>query len=112
MILMPKPYLNIISIDAPNKKIALENKTLDYDKLVLATGARPLMPPIDGIKLPGVYSFKWFDDALQIRNNLPKTAVVVGTGPVGVEAGIALTKRGAKVSFVEMLPRVMPRIFD
>jgi len=102
----------VISLDTGAKNVVLEKAALNYDKLIIASGSRPLIPPIDGVRLPGVYTFKYLDDAVGIARAIPKAAVVVGSGPIGVEAAIALTKRGAKVHVVELMGRVMPRLFD
>ncbi|OGO36960.1 MAG: hypothetical protein A2147_09800 [Chloroflexi bacterium RBG_16_57_8] len=91
---------------------ACETVSLDYDRLIIAAGSRPSMPPIEGVGLTGVHTFKYLDDAVQVLRSLPQTAVVVGTGPIGVEAGIALNKRGVKVHLIEFMDRIMPRIFD
>ncbi len=102
----------VIHISLEKKKIFLDSKSLAYDKLIIATGSQPIMPPIAGINLNGVFAFKLLDDADQIRRTTAQTAVIVGSGPIGVEAGIALSKRGAKVYVIELLDRIMPRIFD
>ena len=102
----------VLSISTDRKTIDLENGAIEYDRLIVASGSRPLVPPIEGVKLPGVHTFKYLDDAAEIKASAPKTAVVVGTGPIGIEAGIALNKRGVKVYMIELMTRIMPRIFD
>ena len=102
----------VVALDVAGKKVVLEKASLDYDRLIVATGSRPLLPPIEGVKLPGVYTFKYLDDAVAIARGIPETAVVVGSGPIGIEAGIALSKRGTKVYIIELMGRIMPRLFD
>ena len=102
----------VIAIDPNEKRLSLDNERLDFDRLIIATGSRPLLPPIEGIKLNGVHTFKYINDATEILAELPDTAVVVGTGPIGIEAGIALSKRGVKVYLIELMTRIMPRLFD
>ncbi|MFC1991908.1 NAD(P)/FAD-dependent oxidoreductase, partial [Chloroflexota bacterium] len=65
-----------------------------------------------GINLDGVFTLKSPGDADQILDNLGKTAVIIGSGPIGVETSIALKKRGAQVYLIEVFDRIMPRIFD
>ena len=102
----------VLALNTVDKKVVFDGDALDYDRLVLAIGARPLVPPIEGAKLPGVCTFKYIADALQIVRHIPKTAVVVGSGPIGTEVAIALRKKGAKVYIIELLARMMPRLFD
>jgi len=102
----------VTGISPENKQISLGSQSLSYDKLIIATGSTPFKPPIPGIDLDGVFTLKSPGDADQILSNLGKSAVVIGSGPVGVETAIALRKRGAQVHLVEFLDRIMPRIFD
>ena len=102
----------VTSISPGNKKVFLNSKSLAYDKLIVATGSKPVVPPVRGVNLDGVFFLKSLSDADHIRNTTAPVAVVVGSGPIGVEAGIALTKRGVKVYLVELLGRIMPRVFD
>ncbi|OHE21329.1 MAG: hypothetical protein A2X95_03590 [Syntrophobacterales bacterium GWF2_56_9] len=89
-----------------------DDGALRYDRLVIATGSRPLIPPVPGIEKDGFVALKTLRDADLLRMAHGKNAVVVGTGPVGIEAAIALRHRGWSVSVVEMLDRVLPRLFD
>ncbi len=63
---------------------------IDYDRLVIATGALPARPPIPGIELPGVHPLHSIDDAAAIQDALSngaRSAVIVGAGYIGVERG-------------------------
>jgi NADH oxidase (H2O2-forming) len=102
----------VVSLRPQDRTVLLEGGSVDYDRLIIATGSRPFLPPLEGIKLPGVYTFKYLDDAVRIVQTLPGTAVIVGTGPIGIEAGIALRRRGVAVYMIELMNRIMPRIFD
>jgi NADPH-dependent 2,4-dienoyl-CoA reductase/sulfur reductase-like enzyme/rhodanese-related sulfurtransferase len=90
--------------------------SIDYDKLVIATGASPVMPPIKGINLKGVHVLKRVPDADEIRDlitgSISKKAVIVGAGLIGVEMVEALTARGLEVTVVEALDKVLPGILD
>ena len=84
---------------------------LSYDKLVLATGASPVKPPIPGIELPNVFSVHKVEDAEAIRavlaENKAKDVVIVGGGLIGLEMTEALVRHGARVTIVEKLPYIL-----
>ncbi len=75
-----------------------------YDKLVIATGARPIRPPLPGVDAPGVHGVQTLDDGQTLIDTLARTqgrrAVVVGAGYIGVEMAEALIKRGYEVTVV------------
>lgn len=85
-----------------------------YDTLVLATGARSIVPPIPGVDAPGVFTVRNVQNAEAIRawilNRRAATAVVVGTGFIGLEMAEQLTEAGLQVTIVERLPQVMPAL--
>ena len=82
-----------------------------FDHLVIATGAVPIRPPVDGIDARGVYSVKYVGDGVAIRKAIEadgaKTAVIVGGGYIGIEMAEALLMQGLRVSMIDMLPEVM-----
>jgi len=90
--------------------------SLDYDKLVIATGSSPVVPPIKGIDLKGVHVLKRVPDADEIRalidESVDKKAVIVGAGLIGVEMAEALAARGMEVTMIEALDKVLPGILD
>ncbi|MEW2400438.1 FAD-dependent oxidoreductase [Streptomyces sp. NPDC046862] len=75
-----------------------------YDKLVIATGARPIRPPLPGVDAPGVHGVQTLDDGQALIDTLAATegrrAVVVGAGYIGVEMAEALINRGYEVTVV------------
>ncbi|WP_199547660.1 FAD-dependent oxidoreductase [Streptomyces sp. N35] len=75
-----------------------------YDKLVIATGARPVRPPLGGIDAPGVHGVQTLDDGQALLDTLRRTegrrAVVVGAGYIGVEMAEAMMNRGYEVTVV------------
>jgi NADPH-dependent 2,4-dienoyl-CoA reductase/sulfur reductase-like enzyme/rhodanese-related sulfurtransferase len=89
---------------------------LDYDKLVIATGANPVIPPIKGIDLKGIHVLKRVPDADEIiallDKSVSKKAVIVGAGSIGVEMAEALAARGFAVTIVEALERVLAALLD
>ncbi|MFJ6694716.1 FAD-dependent oxidoreductase [Streptomyces sp. NPDC091272] len=98
----------VTEIDVEGRRVKSRNlKTgndvwTGYDKLVIATGARPVRPPIPGIDAPGVHGVQNLDDGQALIDTLAKTegrrAVVVGAGYIGVEMAEAMIKRGYEVT--------------
>ena len=102
----------VSGIDVERKAVLLETGVVDYDKLIIATGGRPIIPPLEGIGKKGIFTMKSLGDAELISNYTGEKAVVIGAGPIGLELSIALKKRGWKVTLVELLERVLPKAFD
>ena len=88
---------------------------LDYDKLVLATGSQPIIPPIEGIKLANIFTLHGVTDAEGIKAALDRgkarDVVIVGGGLIGIEMTEALVKKGCRVTIVEKLPQIF-RLLD
>ncbi len=101
--------------DKKNVKTS-DGNIYSYDKLVLATGAKPVMPPVPGVNLPGVFTLRTSGDAVNILNWINsqrvKNVVLVGAGAIGIEKAYLLSRRGLKVTLVEMQAHVMPTILD
>ncbi|PKM64345.1 MAG: CoA-disulfide reductase, partial [Firmicutes bacterium HGW-Firmicutes-20] len=95
---------NVIGLDAVNKTIDVENEAgviqESYDRLIITTGASPIVPPIAGKDLPGVFVLKSLDDALQMRSALEKATsiVIVGGGYIGLELVEAFVHQNKKVT--------------
>lgn len=115
-----KTQTEAIKIDKKNRVVtAIDKKSgneleFSYDKLIMAQGGKPVVPPLPGIEKEHVFSLWTLADMDKIQNYIdnrePKTAVVVGGGFIGLEMVEALVKRGIKVSVVEMMPHVMPNL--
>ncbi len=88
--------------------------TFPYDALLLASGARPSMPPVAGGGLRGVFALRTLDDALAILDHLRehKRIAVLGGGLLGLEIARAIRSRGAEVRVVEFFDRLLPRQLD
>jgi len=82
-----------------------------YDALVLATGSKPVKPPVPGIDLPGIVSLRTIEDSNLIRrlieNGKVKRVAIAGGGAIGLEMAENLVKRGISVTMVEMLSQVL-----
>lgn len=89
-----------------------ESSVYEYDKLIIASGASPIKPPVEGIDLKGVYFMRTPDDAISLReaveNKEIKRAVVVGAGFIGLEVAENLAVQGVKVSVIDMADHVLP----
>jgi nitrite reductase (NADH) large subunit len=85
-----------------------------YDKLVLCTGSRAHVPPIPGIALSGVYTFRNFDDVerLLARSFRSRRTVVIGGGLLGLEAARGMSLRGVETWIVEHEADLMPQQLD
>jgi len=88
--------------------------TFKYDKLLLATGAKPFLPPIDGIDKKGVFAFRQKEDADNIKLFCKdkKDVAIVGGGLLGLEVANSLTILGKKVTIIEYFNQLLPRQLD
>lgn len=105
----------VAAIDRAAGKLALASGgSVDYDKLLIATGSSPVSPPIPGIDLPGVFSCWTLDDARNIASRAKPGAKVLlmGAGFIGCIILEALAKSGADLTVVEMEDRMVPRMMN
>ncbi|MGN0596005.1 MAG: FAD-dependent oxidoreductase [Ruminiclostridium sp.] len=90
--------------------------TESYDKLIIASGAAPIIPPINGVNLKGVFTVRTPDDAIAIRDYIEKNgckkAVVVGAGFIGMEMAENLAAQSLSVTVADMTPQILPGILD
>ncbi len=100
----------------PEKRVVLteDGGELTYDRLLIATGGTPIIPPIKGLDKEGVFTCTTWDDSKAIKTLLPrvKRGLVVGGGLIGVKAAEGLHEAGVHVTIVELLPYIMGRIID
>ncbi len=98
----------VVAKDLKTDKI----KEFKYDKLILATGASPFVPPIKGVELNNIFTLRTVSEAIKIKQLINtgkvKNAVVVGGGFIGLEVAENLTERGIKTAVVELLDHVLP----
>jgi len=101
---------------AAKQVVTLYGDTYSYDKLILATGARAVIPKITGSDLSGVYVLRTSRDATNIlqwiNDRCVRQAIVIGAGAVGLETGYLLASKQIKVCVIEMLDHVFPMTFD
>jgi len=124
----PAFYLNVKDIDArvnaevtaidrKNHSVSFHNLTtnetgsLTYDKLIIATGSYPQMPPVPGLELEGITTLQSMKDADFLRKvrdeKKIKKAVIVGGGLIGIETCEALQLAGIEITVVELLPQLL-----
>ena len=108
----------VTGVDSDKKQITYSKngvvQTMNYDKLVLATGGSPFVPPMKGVDLDGVFKIRTLDDGKQVKEWAEncKSALVTGAGLIGIEIAYAFKKMGLKVTLCEMLPQIVPRSLD
>ena len=105
-------------IDSQNKKLTVCNLETGeefedgYDRLIIATGAHAVLPPIPGADLEGVFTLRFLTDGDTIqaymKDHSPKHAVVVGAGYIGLEVAESLKQLGMEVCVIELVDRVAP----
>ena len=93
-----------------------ETETYAYDRLVLAVGASPVIPPIEGVELKGVFKMRTPEDAVRIRAYIEaeqvKKAVVIGGSFIGLEAADNLRAQGAEVTVLDLASQLLPNVLD
>lgn len=112
----------VTELDRARKQITAVNtvtgdrETYTYDKLVIATGARPFVPDCPGVELENVFFMRTPDDADALRQKVDagtlKRVVVVGGGLIGLEVAENLAERGVKTSVIDAAPHILSEILD
>jgi NADPH-dependent 2,4-dienoyl-CoA reductase/sulfur reductase-like enzyme/rhodanese-related sulfurtransferase len=111
-----------LAVDRVRKEVLVKNleigreSKLGYDQLVIATGADPIIPPIEGLDIEGVFQFRNPGDALAVKEYVEKRgvneAVVVGAGFIGVEVAGALANLKLLTTVIEFKDQVLPMVLD
>jgi len=110
----------VTRIDRGERKIyfldtaTYQESLLEYDRLVIATGSSPIVPPIEDVDLENIFTVKSIEDAQRLKMLAVKDsrACIVGAGLIGMEIAESLRKAGVKVTIVEMRNQVLPGILD
>ncbi|MEO1543985.1 MAG: FAD-dependent oxidoreductase, partial [Pseudomonadota bacterium] len=106
---------SIIDVDRDAKAVQTKvGRVQRYSQLVFATGSRAHVPPIPGADLPGVYTFRNFDDVEQLiaRSVRSRRTVIIGGGLLGLEAARGMANRGVETFVVEHEQHLMARQLD
>ncbi len=104
---------SVAAIDTVARKLTLaDGRALGFDRLLIATGAEPLRPPIPGAERPHVFTLRGLADSRAIASRAAgaKSAVVLGSGFIGLEVAAALTMRGLAVHVVSLDARPLERV--
>ena len=102
-------------IDAAKKQVLLQGgKKVKYDKLLVATGSRPFVPPMEGLDKNEYFTFMTYADALALEKQLApeKNVLIVGAGLIGLKCLEGIADRVGKVTVVDMAPHILPSILD
>ena len=108
---------NVESIDRQSKRLYVRDLASDrqydesYDKLILAPGAAPLLPPIPGIDLPGIFTLRNLEDVDRIKARTDRgieRVVIVGGGFIGLELAENFVRRSIATTVVELQDQILP----
>jgi NAD(P)H-nitrite reductase large subunit len=102
-------------LDPAKHTLALaDGSTIAYDRLLLATGASPIQPNIEGLDGSDVFTLRTWEDALGIAKaaKAAKSALVLGAGRIGMKSAFALRHLGLNVTVVELIDRIVPQQLD
>ncbi|WP_299994249.1 CoA-disulfide reductase [uncultured Clostridium sp.] len=112
----------VIDVDFLNKKIKVKNIVTNeiledsYDKLMIASGARAIIPPIKNIDLKNVVTLKSMDDGNKLKELMAideyKRVTIIGAGFIGLEAVEAAKHMGKEVTVIQLQDRVLQEVFD
>ena len=105
------------SINARSKTLVYvsekgEEKEIGFDILILATGAKPLVPKMEGLGLKGIHTVRFLDGAVKLKEDLARSrrVTIIGAGYIGLELAENLRRIGKEVTILELLPRPMPNV--
>ena len=107
--------VKVTSIDRKNKTVKVGKKSYPYDKLCLATGSKPFVPPMENVEgKENAVTFLDLASAKELKSlaNENTKAVVIGAGLIGMKAAEGLVEICKSVDVVELAPRVLPSILD
>jgi NAD(P)H-nitrite reductase large subunit/ferredoxin len=104
-------------IDTHHQEVVTRSgEALPYDRLILASGARPFVPDIDGLNLAGSFVMRTIDDAVQLQQHIRRrrcrTAVVIGGGLLGLETAYSMTQLGVRVFVLDIASWPLSRQLD
>ena len=115
-------FHEVINVDITNKKVIVKNIETgvefedSYDKLMIATGASSIIPPIKNVKLENVSTLKSMADGIKVKALLNKeenkNIVIIGAGFIGLEAVEAAKQLGKNVTVFQATDRILEQVFD
>jgi NAD(P)H-nitrite reductase large subunit len=106
----------VVKIEPDSKKVVLDNsETVTYDKLMVATGSRPFVPPMKGLEtVENKFSFMTLDDALSLEKaiNPDSKVLVVGAGLIGLKCVEGIAAKVKEITVIDLADRILPSILD
>lgn len=105
----------VTKIDAAGKTVALDDgSTIGYDKLMVATGSKPFVPPMNGLDKVNYHTFMTYDSVKAIKNEVKEgiKVLIIGAGLIGLKAAEALNEYKAQITVVDLADRILPSILD
>ena len=110
----------VTAVDFPSKTVTYtrdgNEEKEGYDRLIIATGAESIVPPVPGVDLKGVFTVRTPDDAEKIKEYAKREdvrkAVIAGAGFIGLEIAENLKKEGLDITIIDMASNIMPNAFD
>jgi len=106
---------SVVAVDTKVSEITLDDgQRVQYEKLLIASGAEPTLPPIPGLSPSSAFTLRTLADVKRIFQEVGQasSALVLGAGLVGMHLAECLAQKGMKVQVVEMLPQILPGYFD
>ena len=105
-----------VSVDSKNKTVAFESgEIIEYNKLLLATGSKPFVPPMEGLdSVKNRFSFMKWDDVKALEKVVKKGSkiLIIGAGLIGLKAAEALEHFGVDMTVIDLADRILPSILD
>ena len=115
-------FHEVVDVDTESKELKVKNVNTgeefidNYDKLMIATGASSIIPPIKNVKLENVSTLKSLEDGIKIKELMNKEDIkkvaIIGAGFIGLEAVEAAKKLGKDVVVFQLEDRILPQVFD
>jgi NADPH-dependent 2,4-dienoyl-CoA reductase/sulfur reductase-like enzyme len=112
----------VLSVEPATKTVTVKNlatgelQAQQYDRLLIASGAAAIIPPIENLQLKNVFTLKSMADGLALKQAAQlegkKNVVIIGAGFIGLEVAEAMVKLGKNVRIIQLDERVMPDFFD
>lgn len=106
----------VTKINPDKKTVTIENgNEISYDRLMVATGSKPFVPPMEGLdRVAKKFTFMKLDDAKAVREAVTEGAkvLIVGAGLIGLKAAEALEHYGADMTVIDLADRILPSILD
>ena len=109
-----KTETEVTSINVEDNTVSIGEEKIRYGNLIIATGKKPSLPPIEGIGLEGVYTLTTLTEAFKVEKAMKdaKEAVIIGAGVIGLETAATFSSRGIKTTVIELMPSVLPLNID